>query len=214
MKKSAFIIFIAILTLGISGFGIYLLLATQSPVYGGILIGIAILLLLFVVFVYNKLVNYKNKVKESLSLVDIQLKLRFDLIPNLVETVKSYARHEKELFAEIARIRSMAIDAQNEEEKLEYANKLVPQMKTLVAIAENYPELKANTLFKNLMEQLVDIEDRLVSARRIYSSNVNIYNTSLQVFPQNLVATAFNFTSEPLFQIEAGEKIVYKIEGM
>lgn len=214
MKKSAFIIFIAILTLGISGFGIYLLLATQSAVYGGILIGIAILLLLFVVFVYNKLVNYKNKVKESLSLVDIQLKLRFDLIPNLVETVKSYARHEKELFAEIARIRSMAIDAQNEEEKLEYANKLVPQMKTLVAIAENYPELKANTLFKNLMEQLVDIEDRLVSARRIYSSNVNIYNTSLQVFPQNLVATAFNFTSEPLFQIEAGEKIVYKIEGM
>lgn len=214
MKKSAFIIFIAILTLGISGFGIYLLLATQSPVLGGILIGIAILLLLFVVFVYNKLVNYKNKVKESLSLVDIQLKLRFDLIPNLVETVKSYARHEKELFAEIARIRSMAIDAQNEEEKLEYANKLVPQMKTLVAIAENYPELKANTLFKNLMEQLVDIEDRLVSARRIYSSNVNIYNTSLQVFPQNLVATAFNFTSEPLFQIEAGEKIVYKIEGM
>lgn len=214
MKKSAFIIFIAILTLGISGFGIYLLLATQSPVLGGILIGIAILLLVFVVFVYNKLVNYKNKVKESLSLVDIQLKLRFDLIPNLVETVKSYARHEKELFAEIARIRSMAIDAQNEEEKLEYANKLVPQMKTLVAIAENYPELKANTLFKNLMEQLVDIEDRLVSARRIYSSNVNIYNTSLQVFPQNLVATAFNFTSEPLFQIEAGEKIVYKIEGM
>ena len=214
MKKSAFIIFIAILTLGISGFGIYLLLATQSPVLGGILIGIAILLLLLVVFVYNKLVNYKNKVKESLSLIDIQLKLRFDLIPNLVETVKSYARHEKELFAEIARIRSMAIDAQNEEEKLEYANKLVPQMKTLVAIAENYPELKANTLFKNLMEQLVDIEDRLVSARRIYSSNVNIYNTSLQVFPQNLVATAFNFTSEPLFQIEAGEKIVYKIEGM
>ena len=214
MKKSAFIIFIAILTLGISGFGIYLLLATQSSVLGGILIGIAILLLLCVVFVYNKLVNYKNKVKESLSLVDIQLKLRFDLIPNLVETVKSYAKHEKELFAEIARIRSMAIDAQNEEEKLEYANKLVPQMKTLVAIAENYPELKANTLFKNLMEQLVDIEDRLVSARRIYSSNVNIYNTSLQVFPQNLVATAFNFTSEPLFQIEAGEKIVYKIEGM
>lgn len=214
MKKSAFIIFIAILTLGISGFGIYLLLATQSTVLGGILIGIAILLLVFVVFVYNKLVNYKNKVKESLSLVDIQLKLRFDLIPNLVETVKSYARHEKELFAEIARIRSMAIDAQNEEEKLEYANKLVPQMKTLVAVAENYPELKAKTLFKNLMEQLVDIEDRLVSARRIYSSNVNIYNTSLQVFPQNLVATAFNFTGEPLFQIEAGEKIVYKIEGM
>ena len=214
MKKSAFIIFIAILTLGISGFGIYLLLATQSSVLGGILIGIAILLLLCVVFVYNKLVNYKNKVKESLSLVDIQLKLRFDLIPNLVETVKSYAKHEKELFAEIARIRSMAIDAQNEEEKLEYANKLVPQMKTLVAIAENYPELKANTLFKNLMEQLVDIEDRLVSARRIYSSNVNIYNTSLQVFPQNLIASAFDFASEPLFQIEAGEKIVYKIEGM
>lgn len=210
MKKTFFIFFVSILLIAMAIVGLVLLLGSNQ-VGGGILLGFAVIAFLFIVISYNKLVNYKHKVKESLALVDIQLKLRFDLIPNLVNTVKGYAKHEKELFTETARLRSMAVEAKDEEEKLEYANKLVPQMRNIIAVAEGYPELKADSLFRSLMDQLVEVEDRLVSARRIYDSNVNIYNTTIETFPQNIIASALDFKTEPLFKIDTGESIVHKI---
>ena len=121
-----------------------------------VLIGIVIcIVLLLCVPTYNKMVRYRNKVKEGLRLVDIHLKLRFDLIPNLVSTVKGYAKHEKEIFDNLIELRKKAVEASEEKEKLEYANEIVPNMKHVIAIAENYPELKADTLFKSLMDELI-----------------------------------------------------------
>lgn len=174
----------------------------------------AILLAGIVLFIakYNKMVRYRNKIQESLSLIDIQLKMRFDLIPNLVNTVKGYAKHEKETFKETIALRNAALAATDEQEKLELSNKLVPKMKDIVMIAEDYPELKAQSLYKSLMEQLVDIEDRIVSARRIYDSNVNLYNTLIATFPNNLVATTFKFSKEQMYKIDAGENICPKVQ--
>lgn len=208
-KLSAGILIFLLVALG--GIGVILIALNINEVLGIIILVLTSILTLFIITYYNKLIRFRNKVKESLALVDIQLKLRFDLIPNLVDTVKGYAKHEKELFIRVTETRAKAANATSEEEKLNEANKLVPQMKNLIAVAEDYPELKADKLFKELMEQLVDIEDRLVSARRIYGSNVNIYNTSLQVFPQNIIAKIFGFSSQPFFQIETGESIVHKI---
>ncbi len=207
MKKNLFlIILITILELGLIALGLKFVL-DKNNVVGVILFAVAFFLLLFIIIDYNKLVRYKNKIKESFALIDIQLKLRFDLIPNLVNTVKGYAKHEKEVLSEITNLRKMAESATDQKEKVEYANKLVPQMKNLIAVAESYPEVKASALYKSLMEQLVDIEDRLVAARRIYDSNVNIYNTAIEVFPNNLTAKIFGFAREELFKIDAGENI-------
>lgn len=208
--KKLFVFLISMLLLGLAITGLVFLLGSNK-VLGGVLLGIAIILCLFMVINYNKLVNYKHKVKESLALIDIQLKLRFDLVPNLVNTVKGYAKHEQEVLTAVTKARTLAVEAKTEEEKLEYANQLLPQMRNLIAVAEAYPDLKADALYKSLMQQLVEIEDRLVSARRIYDSNVNIYNTTIETFPQNIIASMFAFKTEPLFKIDAGENIVPKI---
>ena len=161
---------------------------------------------------YNKIIKYKNKVNESLALIDIHLKLRFDLIPNLVETVKGYAKHEKEVFKEITALRSMATTSKSQGKKFEYANMLVPKIRELVIIAEGYPELRADASFRNLMEQLIIIEDKLVASRRIYDSNVNEYNTLIMVFPTSIIANIFGFKNEVLFKIDAGENISQRIK--
>jgi LemA protein len=160
---------------------------------------------------HNEIIRYKNKVKESFALIDVQLKLRFDLIPNLVSVVKKYAEHEKEVLTEITKLRKQAVESTIEKEKIEYANKIVPQIKNIVAISENYPDLKANTLFKSLMEQLVDVEDRIASARRIYDSNVSVYNMAIEQFPNSFVAKTYGFEREEMFKIESGEAIATKI---
>ena len=166
----------------------------------------------FITSSYNKLVRYKNKVAESLALIDIQLKLRFDLIPNLVATVKGYASHEEKVFSEITKLRKQAIEATDEAQKLEYANAIVPKMRNIIAIAENYPQLKADALFKSLMDELVLVEDKIVASRRFYDSNVNLYNTALEVWPTNIIAKLYEFKKEPLFKIDAGERIAIKVE--
>jgi LemA protein len=207
-RKTLFVALITILLTGLITLGILFVLNDDSKKTLGIcLLVLAGIVMIAVVSGYNKMIRYHNKIKESLALVDIQLKLRFDLIPNLVKVVKKHASHEKELFEEIVALRNQAASSVDEKEKLEYANKLVPYMKNVIAVAESYPDLKSSALFKNLMEQLVDVEDRLVSARRIYDSNVNIYNTTLQVFPNSLLAYMFEFKKEELFKIDAGEAI-------
>lgn len=213
LKKWIFISLVVILEAVLCFSGMNFLLIEEANATAGVfLLILALAVLLFVVIYYNKIVRYKNKIKESLALVDIQLKLRFDLIPNLVKVVKKHASHEKELFADVVKLRNEAVKSTDEKEKLEYANKLVPQMKNIIAVAESYPELKSSALFKSLMEQLIDVEDRLVSARRIYDSNVNLYNTTIQVFPSNLLAFLFNFKKEELFKIDAGEAIVVSVK--
>ena len=212
-KKSvgAWILTIVIFALIIAG-GIVPMLMWQNYIVGGIFLGVGLILLIIYIAKYNKMVRYRNKVNEALSLIDIYLKNRFDLIPNLVNIVKGYAKHEKETFEEITRLRNLAVNATSEEEKLNYSNQLVPKMKDIVMIAEDYPKLQAEKLFKSLMEQLVDIEDHIVSARRIYDSNVNLYNSEIEIFPNNIVSGMFGFGREKMFKIDAGETIVPSVK--
>lgn len=190
----------------------------QVEINFGLSLFFAVLLIVSIVFLviiyssYNKLVRFYYKIEESLALIDIQLKLRFDLIPNLVSTVKAYAKHEKEVFSEISKLRNLATKTDDEKEKLEYANKIVPKMRQIIVIAEKYPELKADALFKSLMEELVLVEDKIVAARRFYDSNVNIYNTTIEVWPTNAIAKIYGFEKQELFKIDAGEKFNINID--
>ena len=211
-KKTAFLPFFILLEIALFAGGIFLYIQSPDLMIASIILGVlALILLISLISKYNKIIRYSNKVKESFALIDIHLKLRFDLIPNLVAVVKKYSQHEKETLEEITKIRKLATEATDNKEKIEYANKLVPQMKNLIAIAESYPDIKADTLYKSLMEQLVDAEDRIASARRIYDSNVNQYNTLIEVFPSNLVARGFGFDRQELFRIDVGENILPQV---
>lgn len=172
---------------------------------------ISAITLLIMVSIYNKFIRIKHKVEESLALIDIQLKLRFDLIPNLVATVKGYATHEKSVFTEISRLRKLANKSTDEQTRIEIANKIVPKMRQIIAIAENYPELKSDAMFKSLMDELVLVEDKIVAARRFYDSNVNLFNTAIAVWPSSVIAKSFGFSKLQLYKIDAGEKINIRI---
>lgn len=157
--------------------------------------------------IYNKMIKYKNNVLESLRLIDIHLKLRFDLIPNLVECVKGYCKHEEKVFSKLIEIREKALKTEDEIKKLEYANETLPNIRHVLAICENYPELKADALFRSLMEELVVIEEKIVAARRFYDSNVSMYNTLIETFPNFIIAKMFRFKRMEMYKIDAGENI-------
>ena len=176
------------------------------------LLVIFLILLCFCVPTYNKMVRYRNKVKESLRLIDIHLKLRFDLIPNLVSTVKGYAKHEEAVFSKLIELRKKAVDAKDEKEKLEYANEIIPNINHVLFVAEDYPELKSDALYKSLMEELILVEDKIAASRRFYDSNVSQFNTLIGTFPNNVIASMFGFKSVELFKIEVGERIAVKID--
>lgn len=177
---------------------------------------IVLLIICFIIFCvtvskYNKMVRYRNKVKESLRLIDIQLQSRFDIIPNLVNTVKAYSKHENEVFSKLIEARKNAMKASDEKEKLGYANEMIPEMRQVLVIAEDYPELKADSLYKSLMEELILIEDKIAASRRFYDSNVNEYNTLIGVFPNNLFASMLGFKEMELFKIDVGDNFSSKI---
>lgn len=211
MKKNTFLKTLLYVFLGLMLVGAIVSFVFSQFIVGGILAGFFVLLLILIIAKYNKMIRYKNKVSEALSLIDIHLKMRFDLVPNLVETVKGYAKHEQETFVKTLELRALAVGAKTEKEKLEYSNQLVPKMKDIVMIAEDYPKLQADKLYKSLMEQLTDIEDRLVSSRRIYDSNVGLYNTLIQTFPNNAIAKIYGFEKETLFKIDSGENICPRV---
>ena len=169
-----------------------------------ILIVLAILVVA-VIFIYNKLVRLRNTVKTSWSDIDVQLKKRFDLVPNLVETVKGYASHEKTVFEKVTQARSMAMQATSPADMAKAENMLRDTLKTLFAVAEAYPELKANTNFLQLQSQLQEMENNIEYARRYYNAVVRDYNIVIESFPSNLVASQFGFKQEELFQLEAPE---------
>lgn len=168
---------------------------------------IVIIFLVIVLSVYNSLVRKRNAVKQSRSSIDVYLTQRFDLIPNLIETVKGYAAHEKEIFESITKLRS----EYNQTRDLNKASALNNQIDRILLIGENYPELKSSANFLNLQKNLARMEDQLQAARRLYNIDVTAYNTSLQTFPTNLIANAFKFKEEKLFELEAGKDTNIKV---
>jgi len=167
----------------------------------GILVGI----ISAVIAIYNKLVRLRNTVKSSWSDIDVQLKKRYDLVPNLVETVKGYASHERSLFEKVTEARSMAMRASAPGEKAKAENILTETLKSLFAVAEAYPDLKANTNFLQLQTQLKELEDSIEYARRYYNAVVRDYNIMTESFPSNLIASQFKFEKEEFFELEAPE---------
>ena len=164
-----------------------------------IVIAIIVVIAIWVIGTYNSLVQLRNKVKNAFAQIDAQLQRRFDLIPNLVETVKGYAGHEKEVLENITASRSGYMNATSNEQKLEMNNQLTSTLKTLFAVSENYPDLKANTNFLKLQEELSETEDKVVYSRQFYNDAVTIYNNKIQMFPSNVIAGIFGFKEEALF---------------
>lgn len=168
-------------------------------------------LLLYLWFVYNSLITAKMRIDEALSQIDVQLKRRTDLIPNLVETVKGYAKHEKELLEKVTKARAGLMSAGSTAEKADANNQLSQTLKSLFAVAENYPNLKANENFLNLQEELSDTENKIAYSRQFCNSNVLDYNTKLQVFPNVLIAGMFNFKPVEYFGATEEEKKPVKV---
>ncbi|MDR3686966.1 MAG: LemA family protein [Coriobacteriia bacterium] len=158
-----------------------------------ILIAIVIVLALVVIGMYNGLVTRKNRVEEASSDIDVQLKRRYELIPNLVNTVKGYAAHESGVFEKVTELRAGLVTGTTAE-KVGASNQLTETLKSLFAVAENYPELKANQNFLALQADLTDTQDKIMAAQRFYNSNVRDFNTAIQVFPTNLIANSLGFT--------------------
>lgn len=175
------------------------------PIWG-IIIVVIVLIAAWLIAVYNSLIKGRNRVDEAWSDIDVQLKRRYDLIPNLVETVKSYAAHEKGVFLKVTEARVSAMKAQGTEEKGKAENFLSETLKSLFAVAENYPDLKASQNFLQLQDELVDTENKIQASRRFYNGNVRDFNTKIQIFPNNLVAGILGFKAYEFFQIEAEEQ--------
>lgn len=165
-----------------------------------IVIVIVAVVFLWVVMVFNGLVTLKNRAKEAWADIDVQLKRRYDLIPNLIETVKGYATHERELFEKVTQARTAAISATGLASKAEAENALSGTLKSLFAVAENYPALKASENFLSLQNELTDTEDKIQAARRFYNTNVRDLNIKIESFPANLIAGSFGFKEMELFQ--------------
>lgn len=179
-----------------------------------ILIAVAVLLVIFLVSTYNGLIVLKTRIQEALSGIDVQLKRRTDLIPNLVETVKGYAKHEKSVFENVTKARSSLMSAGSLQEKADANNQLSTALKSLFAVAEAYPDLKASTNFQDLQRQLEDTEDKVAYSRQFYNSNVLDFNTKVQVFPSNIIAGMLGFKVEPFFAAteEERKKVDVKFE--
>ncbi|OGI25026.1 MAG: hypothetical protein A3J76_02210 [Candidatus Moranbacteria bacterium RBG_13_45_13] len=177
-----------------------------------IILGIIAMLVIWAVAVYNGLIRLKNRVDEAWSDIDVQLKRRYDLIPNLVSTVKGYASHEKEVFEKVTEARTRAMAAQSAGDKAQAENMLSQTLKSLFAVAEAYPDLKANQNFLELQRELTDTEDKIQASRRFYNGNVRDFNTKIQVFPNNIFAGMLGFSSREFFEAEGGEKEPVKVE--
>ena len=173
---------------------------------GIILIGLAVILVLYLVSMYNGFIVLRTRIQEALSGIDVQLKRRADLIPNLVETVKGYAKHEKDVFENVTKARSSMMSAGSLQEKADANNQLSGALKSLFAVAEAYPDLKANTNFQDLQRQLEDTEDKVSFSRQFYNSNVLAFNNMVLQVPSNIIAGMFGFKAEEFFAATEEEK--------
>ena len=168
-----------------------------------VILGIFLATIMIGVVIYNKLIRLRNTVKSSWSDIDVQLKKRYDLVPNLVETVKGYASHEKSVFENVTKARSMAMQASTPADKAQAENFLRDTLKSLFALAEAYPDLKANANFMQLQSQLKELEDNIEYARRYYNAVVRDFNILIESFPSNIIAGSFGFKQEEFFELEA-----------
>ena len=171
-----------------------------------IIIAIVVVLLLLVFTTYNSFVKLNNKVEEAFSTMDVYLKKRWDLIPNIVETVKGYAKHEKSTLEEVINLRNSSYEKMNTNDKVEVNNKLSQGISKLMAIAEAYPDLKANENFKDLSSQLTKVEDDIANARKYYNGTVRIFNDKVQMFPSNIIAGMFGYKAKSMFEANENER--------
>jgi len=177
-----------------------------------IVLAVLVVAAIYTISMYNGLITLKNRVKEAWSDIQVQLKRRYDLIPNLVETVKGYAAHESGTLEKVIKARNMAISASGAsiEEQAAAANQVASTLKSLFALSESYPDLKANTNFLELQKELSDTENRLQAARSFYNTNVNAFNTTIEKFPNNIIANTFHFQKAALFELDSEEAAAAK----
>ena len=171
-----------------------------------IIIGIIVILIIYIFVLYNSFVNSNNMVNEAFSTMDVYLKKRWDLIPNLVEIVKGYATHEKQTLEEVVKLRSNNYENMSNNEKMSSYEETYPRVERLMAIAENYPELKASTQFQNLSENLTKAEDEIANSRKYYNAVVRMFNNKVEMFPNNIFAKIFGFKSKNMFEAKAEER--------
>ena len=176
-----------------------------------IIIAIIVLILIYFGVTYNSFVKLNNTVKEAFSTMDVYLKKRWDLIPNIVETVKGYAKHEKSTLKEIIELRNSTYDNMSANEKVDVNNKLSQGINKLMAIAEAYPDLKANENFKDLSQQLTKVEDDIANSRKYYNGAVRIFNDKVQMFPSNIIAGIFGYKVKNMFEANENERENVKI---
>ena len=177
-----------------------------------IIVVVLVLLVLYVVSTYNGLVGARNKVHDQFSQIDVQLKRRFDLIPNLVEIVKGYAKHESETLESVIQARNNYASAKTDAEKVAAANEMSRGVMNIMALAESYPDLKANTNFVDLQNQLKEVEDKISYARQFYNDSVLMYNNKVEMIPSNIVASIFGFKKETFFEADEKERENVKVK--
>lgn len=177
-----------------------------------ITIGVIVLIALYVVNTYNTFVKLRNRVKDQWAQIEVQLKRRFDLIPNIVETVKGYAKHESDTLKGVIEARNKFTVASTPEDEMKANNELTGAIRQLFALSESYPELKADTSFLKLQSNLEETEDKISSARQFYNDTVLSLNNKVELFPSNLVAKIFGFKKEAFFEAESEAKVVPKVQ--
>jgi len=175
-------------------------------------IAVIVVLALFIWSLYNGLIRLKNNIENAWAQIDVQLKRRADLIPNLVETVKGYAKHEKSVFENVTKARAALMNATTVEGKAKASNQLSATLKTLFAVSENYPKLRANENFLQLQEELSGTESKVAYARQHYNDMVMVFNTKIEVFPNNIFAKQLNFSRKPLFEAAESERKAVKVQ--
>ncbi len=167
-----------------------------------IIVGVIAFIVLWAIFAFNRLITLKNRVKEAWADIEVQLKRRYDLIPNLMETVKGYAGHERNVLESVTKARVIAMGAKTPKQHGEAENMLASALKSLFAVAENYPQLRASENFQKLQDELTDTEDKIQAARRFYNTNVRDINTMIESFPANIIAKMFGFKQAEFFELE------------
>ncbi len=167
-----------------------------------IILALLALIAIYVITVYNSLIRLRNQVREGFSSMDIQMKKRYDLVPNIVETVKAYAGHEASTLENVIQARNSAINSSTNEEKKLNENMLTQSLKSIFALSEAYPDLKANTNFLALQQELGEIEDEIALSRSYYNGTVKLFNNNIEVFPNNIIANSFNFVKEEFFELD------------
>ena len=177
-----------------------------------IIIAIVILIVIYAFILYNHFVKLNNKVKEAFSTMDVYLKKRWDLIPNIVEVVKGYAKYEKDTLKEVANLRNSSYDKMSDDEKIKTNEQLSSDIHKIMILAESYPDLKTNENFKDLNNQLTKVEDDIANSRKYYNGVVRVYNNKVEMFPNNIFAKLFSYKSKAMFEVSTNERENVKVE--